>query len=143
MRKPMFCICQNKDPDKLPVTAKLISAFVFATRIVQSLFFLNPKFPVSSHLLWLCSSVCVGPGRKPERWFSHDTAQMFYKAYLRFNFRNLKCEINTSCGPGNRFSPSRNTPANTKSVSDIKLMIIIAEIIYTIQPAVVILPRLK
>ena len=28
------------------VTAKLISAFVFATQIVQSLFFLNPKFQV-------------------------------------------------------------------------------------------------
>ena len=29
------------------VTAKLISAFVFATRIVQSLFFLNLKFQAS------------------------------------------------------------------------------------------------
>ena len=33
------------------VTVKLISAFVFATRIVQSLYFLNPKFQASSHLL--------------------------------------------------------------------------------------------
>ena len=34
------------------VTAKLISAFVFATRIVQFLFLLlNPKFQVSSLLL--------------------------------------------------------------------------------------------
>ena len=30
------------------VTAKLICAFVFATRIVQFLFYLNPKFQVSS-----------------------------------------------------------------------------------------------
>ena len=37
------------------VTAKLISAFVFATRIVQFLYFLNPKFPASSHLLCLYS----------------------------------------------------------------------------------------
>ena len=29
------------------VTAKLISAFVFATRIVHFLYFLNPKFPTS------------------------------------------------------------------------------------------------
>ena len=49
------------------VTAKLISTFVFATWIVQFLYFLNPKFPVSSHLLWLHSPVCVGPGRKPRR----------------------------------------------------------------------------
>ena len=33
------------------VTSKLISAFVFATLMVRSLFFLNPKFQASSHLL--------------------------------------------------------------------------------------------
>ena len=49
------------------VTAKLISAFVFAIRIVQSLYFLNTKFQASSHLLSLHSPVCVGPGRKPRR----------------------------------------------------------------------------
>ena len=32
MRKTTFCICENKDADQL--TAKLISAFVFATYIV-------------------------------------------------------------------------------------------------------------
>ena len=31
------------------------------------LFFLNPKFQTSYHLLWLCSPVCVGPGQKPRR----------------------------------------------------------------------------
>ena len=49
------------------VTVKLISAFVFATRIVKSLYFLNSKFQASCHLLWLYSPVCVGPGRKPRR----------------------------------------------------------------------------
>ena len=43
----------------LLVNAKLISTFVFATRIVQSLYF----------------CVCVGPGQKPHRWFSYDAAQ--------------------------------------------------------------------
>ena len=33
------------------VTAQLISVFVFATQIVQSLFFLNPEFQASSLLL--------------------------------------------------------------------------------------------
>ena len=33
------------------VTANLISAFVFATRIVQFLYFLKPKFPASNLLL--------------------------------------------------------------------------------------------
>ena len=58
------------------VTAKLISAFVFATLIIQFLYFLNPKFPVSSQLLCLCSSVCVGPVRKPHCLFSHEAAQL-------------------------------------------------------------------
>ena len=67
MRKPAFCICENKDADQLRGTAKLISAFVFATWIGQSLYFLNPKFQASSHLLWLYSPVCVGTGWKPRR----------------------------------------------------------------------------
>ena len=67
MRKPAFCICENKDADKLCNNAQLISAFVFTIRIVQSLYYLNPKFQASSHLLWLYRSVCVGPGRKPRR----------------------------------------------------------------------------
>ena len=54
------------------VTAKLISAFVFATRIERFLFFPYPKFQVSSHLLYLYSSICVRPGRKSRRpVFSH------------------------------------------------------------------------
>ena len=67
IRKPAFCICENKDAD-------LISAFVFATRIVQSLVFLNQKFQAPSHPVWLHSLVCVGPGRKPEDRFSHNEA---------------------------------------------------------------------
>ena len=46
--------------------AQLISAFVYATRIVLSIYFLNLKFQAPSNLLWLYSPVCVGPGRKPE-----------------------------------------------------------------------------
>ena len=52
---------------RFAVTAKLISAFVFATRIVQFLFYLNPKFQASSSFLSLYRPVCVGPGRKPRR----------------------------------------------------------------------------
>ena len=47
---------------------------VFATRIVQSLYFLNTKFQASSHLVWSYSLVCVGPGRKPEDRFCHNKA---------------------------------------------------------------------
>ena len=58
------------------VTAKLISAFVFATRIVQFLFYLNPKFQASSSFLCSYKPVCVGPGGKPHCWFSHEAAHM-------------------------------------------------------------------
>ena len=57
------------------VTAKLISAFVFATRIVQFIFYLNPKFQASSSLLCLYSLVSVGPVGKPHCWFSQEAAQ--------------------------------------------------------------------
>ena len=47
-----FCAyAKTKAQISFTVTAKLISAFVFATRIVQFLFFLNPKFQASSLLL--------------------------------------------------------------------------------------------
>ena len=71
MRKPTFCICENKDADQLRG-----SASVFATWIVQYLYFLNTKFQASSHLHWLHSLVCVGPGQKPHCLFSHVAAQL-------------------------------------------------------------------
>ena len=46
------------------VTAQLISAFVFATQLVEFLFYLNPKFQASSLLLCLYRQICVGPGWK-------------------------------------------------------------------------------
>ena len=68
MRKLDLCIyAKTKAQISCAVTAQLISAFVFATQILQSLYFLNPKFQASSHLVWLHSLVCVGPGRKPRR----------------------------------------------------------------------------
>ena len=63
----LFAYAKTKTQISFAVTAKLISAFVFAIRIVQTLYFLNPKFQASSHLLWLHIPVCVGPGRKPRR----------------------------------------------------------------------------
>ena len=55
---------------------QLISAFVLATKIVQSLYLLNPKFQASSHLV----SGLVG---NPEDRFSHDTAHLssFYQRF--------------------------------------------------------------
>ena len=108
MGKSTICIGENKDADQLRgnreadqrhcfrysdsttktqisfvVTAKLISAFVFATRIVQFLFYLNPKFQESISFLCLYRPVCVGPVRKPHCWFSHEVAHILTKHFLK------------------------------------------------------------
>ena len=54
----------------------LISLFVFTTLIVRFLYFQNSKFPTSSHSLFLYSSICIGPDRKPHCWFSHEVAHL-------------------------------------------------------------------
>ena len=71
MGKPTICIGENKGADQLRSNREADQCFVFATRIVQFLYFINPKFQASSLLLGLYRSVCVGPGRKPHCWFSH------------------------------------------------------------------------
>ena len=85
MRKPDFAYAKLKTQISFAVTAKLISAFVFAIRIVQSLYYLNPIFQASSHLLWLLySPVCVGPGRKPSHNEAHIVKMGFTGVYIIF-----------------------------------------------------------
>ena len=99
MRKPFFCICENKDAvtsacqedeRHFCVFGTLLTfprIFVFATRIVQSLYYLNQKFQASSHLMWLYSPICVGPGRKPRGPVSHNEAQLIHDKTLQpFNY---------------------------------------------------------
>ena len=76
-RKRILAYAKAKAQISFTVTAKLISAFVFATLIVQFLFFVNPKFQASSLLLRLYRSVCVRLGRKPLRT-SFLTSQLIY-----------------------------------------------------------------
>ena len=71
-----FAYAKTKAQISFAVTAKLISAFVFATRVVQFLFYLNLKFQASSSFLCLYRSVCVRPVRKPHCWFSHKAAHI-------------------------------------------------------------------
>ena len=69
VRKPDFCICENKAADQLrgnrDADQRLCFRYIAST--VQFLYFLYTKFQASSHLLWLYSSVCVGTGWKPRR----------------------------------------------------------------------------
>ena len=64
MRKPAFCICENKDADQPRGNREADQRLFFATQIVQSLYFLNTKFKVFNYLLWLHSPVCARPGQK-------------------------------------------------------------------------------
>ena len=47
MGKPKICIGENKGADQLCSNCEADHAFVFAPRIVQFLFYLNPKFEAS------------------------------------------------------------------------------------------------
>ena len=86
------------------VIAKLISAFVFATRIIQSLSYLYPKFQASIHLLRLYRPVCVKPSRKPRRqvfasrlileykgecWYRSETSFLQFKNCVQIRDRVL------------------------------------------------------
>ena len=67
MRKPAFCICENKGADQLRGNHEGDQRLCFRYTDSTIPLLLNPKFQASSHLLWSYSPVCVGPGRKPRR----------------------------------------------------------------------------
>ena len=72
MRKTAFCIWENKDADQLRSFCAADQHLCFHTKIVQSLYFLNPKFQTSYQYLWLkFVSDLVG---NPEDRFCHDAA---------------------------------------------------------------------
>ena len=87
MRKSVFAYAETKVQTSCTVTMQLINAFVLATYIVQSLYFLILKLQTCSHLPRLNSPVCVGPGRKPE--------DMYY--VLQAWLKGIKAKIQQIC----------------------------------------------
>ena len=78
-RKHFFAYKKIKEPISCTVMAQLnelISAFVLATQIVQSLYFLNLKFKSLAIFSSCTAWFVMGLGRNPEDRFSHDVAQM-------------------------------------------------------------------
>ena len=76
MRKPAFCICENKDADQLHGNREADQRLCF--RCMYSTIPLLPLSEISS-LQPSSVTVClvfVGPGRKPEDRFSHNEAHM-------------------------------------------------------------------
>ena len=97
-KKRLFAYAKTKTQISFAVTGKLISAFVFATRIVQSLYFLNLKFQASSHLLWSYSLVCVGPRRKPRRPVFSQRGSNHVEQKLKENDHKIEiCCISVIC----------------------------------------------
>ena len=98
MIKPLYFIAYAKRKAQISfaVTAKLIIAYVFATRIVQSLFFLNPNFEAPCYFLLLYRRVCVRPCQKPGRQFSHVSAHFKDFRLCYHSGSTLHPSINTS-----------------------------------------------
>ena len=76
MRKPAFCICENKDADQLRGSREADQRLCF--RYKDSTIPLLPTYEASNHLVWSCSPVCVGPGRKPQRPVFSQRGSMIY-----------------------------------------------------------------
>ena len=67
MRKPAFCICENKDADQLRGYREADQRLCFRYSDKTIPLLLTSEIQASRYLLWLYSHVCVGPGRKSRR----------------------------------------------------------------------------
>ena len=98
MRKPTFCICENKDADQLRGNSEADQRLCFRYTDSTIPRLSKSDFQASSHLLYLYSLFCVGPGRKPECWFSHDAAQISF-ANRSPTVRGCSCHLVKSGSP--------------------------------------------
>ena len=106
MRRVIITYARTKVQISCAVTVQLISTFVFTTQIVQSLYFLNPKFHASSHLVWLYSSFVSDLVGNPVHRFSRDKAHYIY-IYIHIpSNEKQRCLI---------ISP-RNSPADLRAL---------------------------
>ena len=96
MGKSTICLGENKGVDQLRSYCEADRRLCFATQIVQFLFYSNLKFQDSSSFLGLHRSVCVGPGRKPHCWFSHEAAQILIVQRMGLDFFFFNFEVSTA-----------------------------------------------
>ena len=84
MRKPVFCICENKGADQLCVKHAADQGLCFC--YIDSTIPLLPMSEIfSDRLLWLFSPICVGPGWKPRR-------QVFWRCGA-YEILHKSCEV--------------------------------------------------
>ena len=77
MGKPTICIGKNKGADQLLSNCEADQRLCF--HYTDCTIPLLPKYEISCFLLlsFTVHPVCVRPGRKPQRWFSHEAGISF------------------------------------------------------------------
>ena len=90
VRKPAFCICENKEADQVRGNREADQRLCFRY-IVQSLFFLKTKFQLSSHLFGCTDWFVLDLVGKPEDRFSHNEARMLLVIGISMLSLHLMC----------------------------------------------------
>ena len=94
MRKPGFCICENKVANQLCGSPAAHLQLYFCQINSHSHYFLNPKFQAHGPLLWLYHPVHVVPGRKLQR--PALTHHMSFTNELLHDKSNCYCDLKSS-----------------------------------------------
>ena len=75
VRKPTFCMCENKDADQLRgYNQRLCFQYLDSTMPLLPKYI---NFKASSHLQYMYSLVCVRRGQNPHCLFSHVATHIF------------------------------------------------------------------
>ena len=90
VRKPKFCICENKDADQLRGNCEADQRLCF--HYLDSTIPLLPKSKISSlqPLQWLYSLVCVRLGQNSNCWFSHAGAHFNFAHCMQARENSFK-----------------------------------------------------
>ena len=81
MGKPTICICENKGADQLRGNREADQRLCCRYSDSTIPLLLKSEIQAYSSFLCLCSSVCVGPGRKPHCWFSYEAAHIVKQSF--------------------------------------------------------------
>ena len=90
MRKPAFCICENKAADQLCGNRTADQRLCFRYKDVQSLFFLNPKFKPPTIFCGCTDRFVSDLVGDPEDRFSHNKAHIEAGGIIRILH---ECEV--------------------------------------------------
>ena len=82
MRKHTFCICENKGADQLCSNCTADQRLCFPYKDSTIPLLSKSEISILQPTSVAVNLVCVGPGRKSKRLFSHDTAHLIYSLLL-------------------------------------------------------------